>query len=202
MIADSFQLCGCIPSFQSMCALPTRRLCSLVAEAPTAPHPSCCERVTASAGRCTICIVEWTYTGKMLDSTNQRDGRAVNSSKRLALVLAMWTFMAVQDYASAVSGHCLSNHLQTNAIRSEDYALQEASVAAIRILQRYPNIRLPPSEPNEPVGAEKQNLTITLSSAEGTKVLLDQHILISFRYGSIDSNLQNSVLEYACVIRH
>jgi hypothetical protein len=65
------------------------------------------------------------------------------------------------------------NHLQTNAIRSEDYALQEASVAAIRILQRYPNIRLPPSEPNEPVGAEKQNLTITLSSAEGTKVLLD-----------------------------
>lgn len=55
----------------------------------------------------------------------------------------------------------------------KDYALQEASVAAIRILQRYPNIRLPPSEPNEPVGAEKQNLTITLSSAEGTKVLLD-----------------------------
>ncbi|KAH6643417.1 n-alkane-inducible cytochrome P450 [Truncatella angustata] len=54
----------------------------------------------------------------------------------------------------------------------KDYALQEASVAVVRILQKYPNIRLPPGVPNEPVGAEKQNLTITLSSAEGTKVLL------------------------------
>ncbi|KAI1376215.1 n-alkane-inducible cytochrome P450 [Hypoxylon crocopeplum] len=54
----------------------------------------------------------------------------------------------------------------------KDYALQEASLAVVRLLQKYPKIRLPPDVPNEPVGAEKQNLTITLSSAEGCKVLL------------------------------
>ncbi|SPO05308.1 related to cytochrome P450 alkane hydroxylase [Cephalotrichum gorgonifer] len=54
----------------------------------------------------------------------------------------------------------------------KDYAIMEASYAAVRILQTYPNIRLPPDIPNEPVGAERQNLTIVLSSAEGAKVLL------------------------------
>lgn len=55
---------------------------------------------------------------------------------------------------------------------SEDYAIMEASLAIIRILQLFPDICLPPSIPNEPLGFEKQNLTITLSSADGTKVLL------------------------------
>lgn len=55
----------------------------------------------------------------------------------------------------------------------EDYAIMEASYAAVRILQTYPNIRLPPGVPNKPVGAERQNLTIVLSSAEGAKVLLN-----------------------------
>ena len=49
----------------------------------------------------------------------------------------------------------------------------ESSYAIIRILQKYPNIRLPPSEPNEPVGAERQNLSIVLTSADGVKVLLE-----------------------------
>lgn len=48
----------------------------------------------------------------------------------------------------------------------------EASYAIVRILQRFPNIRLPPRVPNKPVGAEKQHLSIVLSSAEGAKVLL------------------------------
>lgn len=48
----------------------------------------------------------------------------------------------------------------------------EASLAVVRILQTYPNIRLPESETNGPVGTEKQNLTIVLSSAEGAKVVL------------------------------
>lgn len=48
----------------------------------------------------------------------------------------------------------------------------ETSYAIIKILQTYPNIRLPPSEPNEPVGAERQDLSIVLSSADGVKVLL------------------------------
>lgn len=54
----------------------------------------------------------------------------------------------------------------------EDYAIMEASLAVIRILQTYPAICLPPGVPNGPVGSERQNLTITLSSADGTKVLL------------------------------
>ena len=49
----------------------------------------------------------------------------------------------------------------------------EASYAVIRILQTFPNIRLPPDEPIEPTGQEKQSLTIVVSSAEGCKVLLD-----------------------------
>lgn len=55
---------------------------------------------------------------------------------------------------------------------TEDYALMESSYATIRILQRYPDIRLPPNEPNEPLGAEKQNLSIVLTNADGVKVLL------------------------------
>lgn len=55
---------------------------------------------------------------------------------------------------------------------SEDYAIMEASLAIIRILQTYPTLCLPPGVPNGPVGSERQNLTITLSSADGTKVLL------------------------------
>jgi hypothetical protein len=56
---------------------------------------------------------------------------------------------------------------------AEDFALMEASYAVVRILQTFPATRLPPGVPNEPVGAERQNLTIVLSSAEGTKVLLE-----------------------------
>ena len=55
----------------------------------------------------------------------------------------------------------------------EDYALMESSYAIIRILQRYPNIRLPPGEANEPPGAEKQHLSIVLTNADGVKVILE-----------------------------
>lgn len=48
----------------------------------------------------------------------------------------------------------------------------EASYAIIRVLQAYPNLRLAPGVPNEPVGAEKQSYTIGLTPAEGIKVLL------------------------------
>lgn len=48
----------------------------------------------------------------------------------------------------------------------------EASYAIIRILQTFPNLRLPPDETREPTGQEKQLLTIVISSAEGCKVLL------------------------------
>lgn len=49
----------------------------------------------------------------------------------------------------------------------------EASYGIVRILQKFPNIRLPPDVPVEPTGQEKQNLTVVVSSAEGCKVLVD-----------------------------
>lgn len=55
----------------------------------------------------------------------------------------------------------------------KDFALMEASYGIIRIIQTFPNLRLPPSHPKEPTGQEKQSLTIVVSSAEGCKVLLD-----------------------------
>lgn len=55
---------------------------------------------------------------------------------------------------------------------AEDFALMEASYAIIRILQNFPNIRLPPGIPSEPVGTEGQIYTIGLVPADGVQVLL------------------------------
>ena len=49
----------------------------------------------------------------------------------------------------------------------------EASCAVVRIIQRFPNLRLPPNYPVVPTGQEKQTLTIFLSSTDGCKVLLE-----------------------------
>ena len=48
----------------------------------------------------------------------------------------------------------------------------EASCGIVRIIQTFPNLRLPPDHPQEPTGQEKQALTIVVASAEGCKVLL------------------------------
>lgn len=48
----------------------------------------------------------------------------------------------------------------------------EASCGIVRIIQAFPNIRLPPDIPRERTGYERQCLTIVVSSAEGCKVLL------------------------------
>jgi hypothetical protein len=55
---------------------------------------------------------------------------------------------------------------------TEDYALMEASYGIIKVLQTFPNLRLPPGVEKEATGQEKQNLTIVISSADGCKVLL------------------------------
>lgn len=52
----------------------------------------------------------------------------------------------------------------------EDFALMEVSYTIVKILQKFPNISLPKDEPNEPVGKERQLLTLVLSSADGCKV--------------------------------
>lgn len=56
----------------------------------------------------------------------------------------------------------------------QDFALFEIYYTVIRLLQRYPAIRLPESETNEPTGTEKQRLTLVLSSADGCGVELNQ----------------------------
>ncbi|KAJ5165469.1 Cytochrome P450 E-class CYP52 [Penicillium coprophilum] len=57
---------------------------------------------------------------------------------------------------------------------AEEFALTEASRAIVRIIQTFPELRLPPKTPSVPPGEEKQALTIVAMSAEGCKVLLDR----------------------------
>ncbi|KAG8525827.1 uncharacterized protein KY384_000587 [Bacidia gigantensis] len=54
----------------------------------------------------------------------------------------------------------------------KDFALTEASCAIVRILQEFPNIRIPPEALVLPTGDEKQELTVFLRPAEGCKVLV------------------------------
>ena len=60
----------------------------------------------------------------------------------------------------------------TDILAAGDFALMEASCAVTQIVRRFPGLALPPGVAKEPVGAEKQNVTIVLSSAEGCKVIL------------------------------
>ncbi len=54
----------------------------------------------------------------------------------------------------------------------EDFGLMLASYGIARIIQAFPNIKLAPGEIWEEPGAERQHLTLTLSNADGCKVLL------------------------------
>jgi len=51
-----------------------------------------------------------------------------------------------------------------------DFALTEAAYAIVRILQRYPQIALPPGEKIELTGVEKQTMTIVVQISEGCRV--------------------------------
>ena len=55
----------------------------------------------------------------------------------------------------------------------EDLGLMLASYAIVRVIQSFPNLKLPPGETWEEFGTERQHLTIGLSNAAGCKVLLD-----------------------------
>ncbi|KAF8853501.1 cytochrome P450 [Acephala macrosclerotiorum] len=55
----------------------------------------------------------------------------------------------------------------------KDFALSEASYSIVRLLQAYPNLKLPPGTVVEPTGQEKQVLTLVVSSLERCKVVLD-----------------------------
>jgi cytochrome P450 len=56
----------------------------------------------------------------------------------------------------------------------QDFALMEVSYTLIRLLQEFPVIALPAHEQNEPIGVEKQRLTLVLSSADGCRVELNR----------------------------
>ncbi|KAJ5583500.1 hypothetical protein N7535_002120 [Penicillium sp. DV-2018c] len=56
----------------------------------------------------------------------------------------------------------------------EDFAQMEISYTIVRLLQTFSQILLPQEEPNEPIGSERQRLTLVLSSAEGCKVEIRQ----------------------------
>ena len=47
-----------------------------------------------------------------------------------------------------------------------------ASCGIVRIIQRYPNMKLAHGETLEEPGTERQHLALTLSNAEGCRVLL------------------------------
>ena len=47
-----------------------------------------------------------------------------------------------------------------------------ASYTMVRIIQAFPDIHLAPGESWEEPGEERQHLTLTLSNADGCKVLL------------------------------
>lgn len=52
----------------------------------------------------------------------------------------------------------------------EDFAQMEVSYTIVKMLQTFSQILLPRGEPNEPVGSERQRLTLVLLSADGCRV--------------------------------
>ena len=82
--------------------------------------------------------------------------------------------MRARGFAWGVSSSFYTAHQRDISINrfKEDFALMEASYVIIRLLQAFPNIRLPPSHPVVQIGQEKQELTIFLKIADGCKVLL------------------------------
>ncbi|ELR06974.1 hypothetical protein VC83_04679 [Pseudogymnoascus destructans] len=55
-----------------------------------------------------------------------------------------------------------------------DFALTEAAYTIVRIIQKFPTIKLPEGEPVELVGVEKQKITMVMSITGGCNVELRQ----------------------------
>ena len=55
---------------------------------------------------------------------------------------------------------------------SEDFAMMELAYTIARIIQIFPNVTVPPEEPDVTIGDERQTLLLVLSSEEGCKVSL------------------------------
>lgn len=80
-----------------------------------------------------------------------------------------------------VSAHCYLKsyglYRVLTAASTEDIALIEASYCVIRILQNFPGIKLPPGEPQEPTGQEKQLLQYVLIFPQIPKNVFDKSVL-------------------------
>ena len=55
-----------------------------------------------------------------------------------------------------------------------DFGLTEAAYVVVRLIQRYPKMKLPLGEKVEMCGSEKQTMTLVLSSTNGCKVDLGE----------------------------
>ena len=53
-----------------------------------------------------------------------------------------------------------------------DFALTEAAYTVVRLIQRYPTIKLPEGMVPELVGVEKQTMTLVVSVTGGCKIEL------------------------------
>jgi len=53
-----------------------------------------------------------------------------------------------------------------------DLALTEAAYTIVRIIQKFPTIKLPEGEVMELTGVEKQTMTLVMSITEGCKIKL------------------------------
>lgn len=53
-----------------------------------------------------------------------------------------------------------------------DFALSEAAYTVVRIIQKFPKIKLPKNEPFDRVGVEKQKITMVMSIVGGCRVEL------------------------------
>lgn len=51
-----------------------------------------------------------------------------------------------------------------------DFALMEAAYTVVRIIQRFPTIKLPEGDMVELAGVEKQTMTLVMSITEGCKI--------------------------------
>lgn len=61
----------------------------------------------------------------------------------------------------------------SNSILIVDFALTEAAYTVVRILQRFPTIKLPEGALVELTGVEKQSMTLVISTTEGCKVAIE-----------------------------
>jgi hypothetical protein len=80
--------------------------------------------------------------------------------------------MAVPGSALVVSSeHSLLNLLTKTRI--VDFAMTEAALAVVRILQEFPVIKLPTDETVVKTGKERQTITIVLAVGDGCRICFE-----------------------------